>query len=126
MDVSSSRCSDATLGQLRENCMRSLRRCRSRRERGPWQASRGCLTSLQQAPRLPCDSAPRLFMHERDPFTVATPNYRYGFLAAALREVLSQPPGTTLDDEQRRQLALGKAFLTDVLAGASLVAKGET
>jgi len=65
-------------------------------------------------------------MNEPDPFTANTPNYRYGFLAAALHRLLERPVGTPLGAEELRQLTLAKAFLSDVLAGARLVSKGET
>jgi hypothetical protein len=65
-------------------------------------------------------------MHELDPLTANTPNYRYGFLSAALHQILGKPLGTTLGPEELRQMALGKAFLIDVLAGVNLVSRGET
>lgn len=67
-----------------------------------------------------------MLMNEPDPFTANTPNYRYGFLAAALHRLLERPIGSPLEPEELRQLELAKAFLSDVLAGARLVSKGET
>ena len=65
-------------------------------------------------------------MNEPDLFTANTPNYRYGFLAAALHRLLERPFGSPLTPEELRQLALAKTFLADVLAGARLISKGET
>jgi len=66
-------------------------------------------------------------MNEPDPFTANTPNYRYGFLAAAVHQLLERPMGSSLNPEELRQLDLARAFLSDVLAGARLVSnRGET
>jgi hypothetical protein len=65
-------------------------------------------------------------MNEPDRFTANTPNYRYGFLAAAVHRLLERPIGSPLSPEELRQLFLAKSFLSDVLAGARLVSKGET
>ena len=64
-------------------------------------------------------------MNRPDLFHLDAQNYRYGFLSAAVDEVLSRPIGSQLDDEQVRKLDLARAFLTDVVAGAKLVSKGE-
>jgi hypothetical protein len=64
-------------------------------------------------------------MNELDPFAANVPNYRYGFLAAALSEILARPLGAGLSDEDVRQLMLARDFLNDILAGVALVVKGE-
>ncbi len=63
---------------------------------------------------------------EPDPFVINTQNYRYGFLSAALRRTLNQALGSPLDQEDIRRLRLAKEFLSNVLAGARLVSRGET
>lgn len=65
-------------------------------------------------------------MHETDPFTANAPNYRYGFLSGALHQIFSRPIGAEFGAEERRQLDLGLAFLADLVAGVSLVSRGET
>lgn len=65
-------------------------------------------------------------MHETDSFTANTANYRYGFLSAGLQQVLGKPTGTELDGDEQRQVEMGRDFVADVLAGASLVSKGKT
>src|SRR5437879_5083442 len=84
------------------------------------------LTAGDVRPTLGRFARSRAFMNEPDPFTANTPNYRYGFLAAALHRLLERPIGSPLAPEELRQLALAKTFLADVLAGARLVSKGET
>lgn len=79
-----------------------------------------------QVLHLRASRAPGTYMHELDPLTANTPNYRYGFLSAGLHHILGKPVGTELSAEERRQVALGKAFLADVLAGATLVSRGDT
>jgi hypothetical protein len=64
-------------------------------------------------------------MNELDPFAANVPNYRYGFLAASLSEILARPLGTGLSEEDLRQLALARDFLNEILAGVALVVKGE-
>src|SRR5438128_8602082 len=63
------------------------------------------IVALTRSPGLPTltrHPAPRPFMHKRDPFTAATPNYQYGFPAGALHHVFAQPIGTTLGRARRR------------------------
>jgi hypothetical protein len=65
-------------------------------------------------------------MHETDSFTANTANYRYGFLSAGLHQVLAKPAGAELDSDEQRQVEMGREFVAEVLAGASLVSKGQT
>ncbi|HEX9431073.1 MAG TPA: hypothetical protein VF944_11920 [Candidatus Bathyarchaeia archaeon] len=65
-------------------------------------------------------------MNELDTFDLNTPNYRYGFLAAALPRTLARPLGARLTSEDCRLLSLARTFLSNVLDGARLVSKGET
>jgi len=65
-------------------------------------------------------------MYERDPLARDAENFRFSLLSSAVEPILTRRADSVLNEEDLRKLGLARDWLADVMAGARLIAKGQS